>query len=339
MLKTIRLYTDYKFEGKIPYDNALAKALQWLYDDSNFEDDDSWGYSMNSRLPLYDVMTLVVLFVGGAHEEFGETKLHQIIHLLEEGKDQFNWRDVRPAVKYKDDIIQINKMESRTTEVLLWAAYVYCLLRCEEYNDSPDSKCHRAKDLLYRLLKQKSGLNDKAFQKHFLMRHQDSTMRILIENAFANRQKKAPVDNGLENKTTDDEIKAEVESLRGRVKELEKELAAAQAKAAELQQRLDDADGNSQEVEKWKQEAEREKKAREVMIVELLLPIFYNIEKDVQDFLEKVEGMDDLQITALVREWVKLKKISDQSKKRKLWSVLHAARLYRSTETNWNNQV
>ncbi|MBQ7471634.1 MAG: hypothetical protein IJS97_04325 [Prevotella sp.] len=293
---------------------------------------------MNSRLPLYDFMTLVVLFICCAHEEFGETKLFNIIYKLEEGKNLYDLQEKNPTFNYQDNYILINKMKSRTTEVILWAAYIYCLFLCEGLTN-PDAQILSAKDLLYRLLKQKSCLNDKAFQKHFLMRHQDSTMRILIENAFTNKQKKAPDDEVQENKAADDGGKAEVERLQERVKELEEKLAAEKSKATELQQRLDDVDGNSQEVEKWKQEAEREKKAREVMIVELLLPIFYNIEKDVQDFLEKVEGMDDLQITALVREWVKLKKISDQSKKRKLWSVLHAARLYRSTETNWNNQV
>lgn len=123
------------------------------------------------------------------------------------------------------------------------------------------------------------------------------------------------------------------------IQELQDRLKEAEEKAGELQQRLDSAENSAEEVEKGKQVAEREKKEKEDMIVELLLPIFYGIEKDVRDFLEKVKELEDTQITALVREWVELKKISDQSKRRKLWSVLHAARLYRSTESNWNDQV
>lgn len=119
------------------------------------------------------------------------------------------------------------------------------------------------------------------------------------------------------------------------IQELQDRLKEAGEKVRELQQRLDSAE----EVEKWEQVAEREKKEKEDMIVEQLRPIFYGIEKDVRDFLEKVKELEDTQITALVREWVKLKKISGQSKKRKLWSVLHAARLYHSTESNWNSQV
>lgn len=123
------------------------------------------------------------------------------------------------------------------------------------------------------------------------------------------------------------------------IQELQDRLKEAEEKAGELQQRLDSAENSAEEVEKWEQVAEREKKEKEDMIVELLRPIFYGIEKDVRDFLEKVKELEDTQITALVRKWVELKKISGQSKKRKLWSVLHAARLYRSTENNWNSQV
>lgn len=123
------------------------------------------------------------------------------------------------------------------------------------------------------------------------------------------------------------------------IQELQDRLKEAEEKVRELQQRLDSAENSAEEVEKWEQVAEREKKEKEDMIVELLLPIFFTIEKDVRDFLEEVKGLDDTQITALVRKWVKLRKISGQSKKRKLWSVLHAARLYHSTESNWNSQV
>lgn len=198
MHKTERRYTDYKFEGIIPYDNALAKALQWLYDESEFKDDKSAMYYMNTRLPLYDFMTLVVLFIGSAYEEYGVTKLHQIIQLLEEGKNPFDWQEKNPTYKYENNDLLVNKMETCTTEVILWAAYIYCLFRSEELHDDLNAKCHRAKDVLYDLFKKKSCLNDKAFQKHFLMQHRDATMRLLISNWLSererNEQRKGPAD-------------------------------------------------------------------------------------------------------------------------------------------------
>lgn len=196
MLRTTRLYTEYKFTGIIPYDNALAKALQWLYDESEFEDDENAEYNMDTRLPLYDFMTLVVLFIGSAHEEYGVTKLREIIQLLEEGKNPSDWREKNPTYEYENNDLLINKMETCTTEVILWAAYIYCLFRSELNHNNPDAKCYKAKDVLYDLFKKKSYSTDEGIQDHFLMQHRDATMRLIVSNWLSekNEQKKGPAD-------------------------------------------------------------------------------------------------------------------------------------------------
>lgn len=74
----------------------------------------------------------------------------------------------------------------------------------------------------------------------------------------------------------------------------------------------------------------------EEMTVELLMHIFYNLEENVKDFLQKIKGLSDVEITDIVHAWVKDKKISSKSYKRDLWRVLHAAKLYSATESNWN---
>ena len=228
MLKTERIYTDYKFEGKIPNDNALAKALQWLYDESEFNDDQSELYYMNTRLPLYDFMTLVVLFITSAHGEYGATKLHQIIQTLEEGKSQFDWQEKCPTYKYEGKYILINKMESWTTEVILWAAYIYCLFRTEEYHDDPSANCHRAKEVIYEVFKKKTRLNDKDFQKHFLMQHRDATMRVFIQSWYEELKKK-------EKSKTENQ---EGGGLEERIKQLEVQLAEKNKQLLDLQSKL-----------------------------------------------------------------------------------------------------
>ena len=75
------------------------------------------------------------------------------------------------------------------------------------------------------------------------------------------------------------------------------------------------------------------------MIIELLKPIFYGDEQDVKDFLNKIDGRSDTEITDTVYEYLKVRKISDKSKNRPLWMVLHAARLYRATEQNWTKAL
>lgn len=80
---------------------------------------------------------------------------------------------------------------------------------------------------------------------------------------------------------------------------------------------------------------------KEEMIIELLMPIFYNDEKNVKDFLSKINHLVDTQITDLVHEWSQpgVNKISSWSKNRPLWSVLHAAKLYRATDRNWDTAL
>ena len=81
------------------------------------------------------------------------------------------------------------------------------------------------------------------------------------------------------------------------------------------------------------------KKEKEDMIIELLIPIFYNNENDVKDFLNLINDRPDTEITDIVYKWVKERKISDKSYKRDLWRILHAAKLYSATESNWNTAL
>jgi hypothetical protein len=76
-------------------------------------------------------------------------------------------------------------------------------------------------------------------------------------------------------------------------------------------------------------------------IVTQLLPIFYNKEKDVRLFLNQIRGMATEDITELVNQWVKEKRISDYGNSRKgvLWGILHNAGLYTRTVQNWNRRV
>lgn len=74
-------------------------------------------------------------------------------------------------------------------------------------------------------------------------------------------------------------------------------------------------------------------------IVKQLKPIFYGSEKEAEAFLQSIQGMKPKQITDRVSQLVMEKKISDLSKHRDLWKVLHDNGLYDKTESNWNMQV
>lgn len=76
------------------------------------------------------------------------------------------------------------------------------------------------------------------------------------------------------------------------------------------------------------------------ILKELLLPIFFCQENDVVDFLGKINGLQDNEITDLVYEWAhKERKISTKQCKSPLWKILHAFKYYNATSTNWDTAL
>lgn len=76
------------------------------------------------------------------------------------------------------------------------------------------------------------------------------------------------------------------------------------------------------------------------ILKELLLPIFFNQENDVVDFLGKINGLQDNEITDLVYEWAhKERKISTKQCNSPLWKILHAFKYYNTTSTNWDTAL
>lgn len=74
-------------------------------------------------------------------------------------------------------------------------------------------------------------------------------------------------------------------------------------------------------------------------VVEKLKPMFYGQTEDAKAFLVSIQGMKPTQITDKVNQLVKKKKISELSKNRDLWKVLHDCGIYDKSESNWNQQV
>lgn len=70
-----------------------------------------------------------------------------------------------------------------------------------------------------------------------------------------------------------------------------------------------------------------------------LKPIFFGIAEDAEDFLRRIKGSADRQITRLVTRLVEEKKLSDVSCKGILWQVLHDHGLYKAGRKNWNSMV
>ena len=74
-------------------------------------------------------------------------------------------------------------------------------------------------------------------------------------------------------------------------------------------------------------------------IVAKLRPIFFGDDHEANGFLMDIQTMKPTQITDRVNKMVKEKKISEMSRKRDLWMILHENHLYDKSESNWNSQV
>ena len=74
-------------------------------------------------------------------------------------------------------------------------------------------------------------------------------------------------------------------------------------------------------------------------VLNQLKPMFFGSEKEAKDFLVSIQGMKPTQITDKVNQLAADKKISELSKHRDLWKVLHDCGIYERSESNWNMQV
>ena len=84
---------------------------------------------------------------------------------------------------------------------------------------------------------------------------------------------------------------------------------------------------------------QQEPTLEQTALVEKLKPIFYGIEDEARAFLASIQGMKPVLITERVNQLVADGKISELSRKRDLYLVLHEANLYAPSEQNWCNQV
>ena len=94
-------------------------------------------------------------------------------------------------------------------------------------------------------------------------------------------------------------------------------------------------------AEKKPTHTEAKEETTDLGMVEELKPLFYNNEDNVRRFLKEIDGMTPNDITDLVNQWVKDKRISDYGNSRKglLWGILNEAGLYTKSRQNWNRRV
>ena len=74
-------------------------------------------------------------------------------------------------------------------------------------------------------------------------------------------------------------------------------------------------------------------------IVELLAHLCYEDEQIARDILDEIRGKEDPVIADIIFERKQKNKISPKTQNRELWKILHAAKLYRGIEGNFNTAL
>ena len=192
----LRYKSTYDFgEGDhLRFDKSLAHALEWLYDEDNFEDERTWLYCMSGVLPIYVMMSIVTDFFFFALQDYAETNIRDYILRMEEGNDKHGWNDNKPSLLYLGDEIVLGRVHTFTSEVILWATYLYACFRADIEEDNERFK--KAKDVLYKLFWKKTGMKKEYVNDTFLMKHFDQTIHDLAMDVLHRyKEDKHVVDN------------------------------------------------------------------------------------------------------------------------------------------------
>ncbi|MCR5780196.1 MAG: hypothetical protein K6G70_06600 [Bacteroidaceae bacterium] len=186
--------SDFGKGDQLQFDNSLAHALEWLYDEDLLDDEHTWFYCMEGVLPIYVMISIVTDIFVLSLQEYAATNIKDYILRMEDGNDKSGWNENKPSLVYLDGDIVIGRVRSFTSEVILWAAYLYVCLRADigENNE----KFKRAKDVLYKLFWKKTGLKEEFVKESFLMTHFDQTKHDFAMDVLRRfKEEKSVVDN------------------------------------------------------------------------------------------------------------------------------------------------
>ena len=115
---------------------------------------------------------------------------------------------------------------------------------------------------------------------------------------------------------------------------------------SQLQARIAELEAENASLRKQLEEERQKNQGIEVLgagndewIVELLAHLCYEDEQIARDILDEIRGKEDPVIADIIFERKQKNKISPKTQNRELWKILHAAKLYRGIEGNFNTAL
>ncbi len=304
-------YEQYK---EIPFLDSLAYVVQeFLYTEISRKDH-NYLY-MNGRIRLYDFMTMVVYFIGSSFDDLVKATIKDYIATLHQRRN--NKIELENVDYFEDGLLITNASESLVISIL-WATYIYIKAR---YKLFKEKKIEHVSQMLYDLMVDEWGSceeDDDKLEDILTIKRSDEAVDMMIWHIGKKIKEK---------ETIEDNTKKTEEKQKTHFKDQIDNQPREETQKLQL------------EIANLKNEVSRLAEEKEDLIVELLKPIFKKNEEVVREFLKIIEGKSDVEVSDVARKWVKDSKISDRSKNRPLWTILHAAKYYRTSESNWNTAL
>lgn len=223
-----------KTEG-FQYLDSLAKTLLWLYSDEAYGPREQ-DYCLKGVIKMYQLINVTLLLVSHASVELGEATIQDFISDMVKGEGS-EWRNSQYNVireftdKEGERGLSVKWASDELIMSILWAGYIYCKAR----TSLGDNRWKNSWEVMYKLLKDESGLTDAAFNRNWLIIHTDEMVNRMLgyieERKKKEGEKKESSPSGVEidqlKKTLKEmdliimELKKENEGLKEQVKEFE----------------------------------------------------------------------------------------------------------------------
>ena len=163
----------------------------------------------------------------------------------------------------------------------------------------------------------------------------DNEIKLQINPDGKKASKETLVNEKQFDPTTYEDRISELEDQDRKPKEQSPAISADNEVAEKIKSLEEQLAKEKEKNEKLEKDVEFHKNERKEMLKELLLNIIHK-ESDVEEFLELVDGRSDPEIIDIVKQWGTSEKITRKMKNRPLWQILHAAKIYKTGEPNWN---
>lgn len=137
----------------------------------------------------------------------------------------------------------------------------------------------------------------------------------------------------------DEELQARIEEKEEENEKLKHQLEEAHKSIKELEEENEQQRAQVEECRNQLQTIEKQGSNSDEWVVELLSYLCYGDEQVARSILDDIRGKEDPVIADIIYERKQQNQISPKAQNREIWRILHAAKLYRSIEGNFNTAL